>query len=338
MKQKLAVICGGTNTEHEVSLVSTKSIIKNLDENKYIVTKIKIEKNGSWKFNGKTSKTPPNWTKFDIVFPVLHGPYGEDGTIQGMLEMAHVPYIGNGVLASALCMDKVMQKDICRFYNIKTPNYFWLTSTDWSSNKTKLTDYINKKISYPLFVKPANQGSSIGISKVKSKGKLTSTIKKALKLDNKVIIEEAVPNAREIECSVLGNESPKASVLGEIIPSNEFYDYDAKYVDGKIKESIPADLSEKLTGRIRKTAIQAFQILGCSGLARIDFLVDGETNEYFLNELNAMPGFTSISMYPKLWGATGIGYRDLLDQLVELGLERHLDRSNLNLSYTTKRQ
>lgn len=338
MKKKLAVISGGTNTEHAVSLISARSVIKNLDKSKYTITKITIRKNGSWTMNNKTSLTPPKWSNFDIIFPLLHGPYGEDGTIQGMLEMADVPYVGSGVLASALCMDKVMQKDLCRFYNIKTPRYFWFVKNNWTNNRQKLLDHINAELDYPLFVKPTRQGSSVGITKIKSKSKLTKAITRALEFDHKIIIEEAIPNAREIECSILGNESPKTSVLGEIISSNEFYDYSAKYIDGKTKDIIPAKLPKNLSDKISKSALKAYQVLGCAGLARVDFLLNSNTNEFFLNELNTMPGFTSISMYPKLWEATGLGYSDLLDQLIQLGIDHHYNQAKINLSHTSKKK
>lgn len=339
MKKKLnlGIIFGGTNTEHEVSIVSARSIINNLNPNKYSLSKIKIEKDGTWNINGSRQPTPPNWKKLNIVFPILHGPFGEDGTIQGMLELAQTPYVGCGVLSSAICMDKVIQKQICSTVSIPIPKYAWTTTHNWRHNQSLVLDQIKLSLKYPLFIKPANQGSSIGVSRVNNQKELIQSINHTLELDQKAIIEQAIPDTREIECSVLGNEDPKASVLGEIIPSNEFYDYDAKYTDGSSQEVIPAKLSKKTSGEIRALAIKSFKILNCSGLARIDFLYNDENGKYYLNELNTMPGFTSISMYPKLWQASGIGYSELLDKLIELALDRHKSRSQLSFSYKPKK-
>lgn len=336
-KIRVAVLFGGTNTEHEVSLVSARSIIKNLNNKKYIVTPVKIEKNGTWTVNGRTKKTPPDWRVFDIVFPVLHGPFGEDGTIQGMLEVAHVAYVGCGVLASALCMDKVVQKQLCTSYGLPIVKHIWATDHEWQIAKRQILKRAGD-LKLPLFVKPANQGSSVGITRVGRRKDLVNAIEHALKLDRKVLIEEGVHKHRNIECSVLGNEEPKAApMLAEIIASNEFYDYDAKYVDGKSQEIIGPRLQKKLEQQIRQTAVEAYKLLDCEGMARVDFLVNGKTGEYYLSELNTIPGFTSISMYPKLWEASGLSYPRLLDRLIDLALDRHRKRSQILLDYTPKK-
>ncbi|OGV90569.1 D-alanine--D-alanine ligase A [Microgenomates group bacterium RIFCSPLOWO2_01_FULL_46_13] len=361
-KIRVAVIYGGTNTEHEVSLVSARSIIANLNPEKYELVPITITKKNTWavqpsllptstrqslsvqksraltRHRGQLPDLSSNNQPVDVVFPVIHGPFGEDGTIQGMLEMARLPYVGSNVLASALCMDKMVQKQLCKGQGIAVVDFVGFTNNQWQRNKARLTEQIEKELGYPSFVKPTNQGSSVGVIKARGRGELRRAITQALKLDSKVLVEKAVSQAREIECSVLGNDEPEASVLGEIIPSNEFYDYDAKYVDGKSQAIIPAKLPKKLAGAIRKTALLAFKLLNCSGLARVDFLVNAKTNQYYLSELNTMPGFTSISMYPKLWEATGLPHPKLLDRLIELALERHQERSKLNFSYLPRTQ
>lgn len=355
-KLKVAVVFGGTNTEHEVSIVSARSIMQHLDPKKYSVLPVIITKDNHWLStkhltSGKkaiklaadtkslTKKEPQQITsnhQIDVVFPVLHGPFGEDGTVQGLLELMHIPYVGCGVLSSALCMDKVVQKQLCRAQQIPTPDYIEVTNHNWLSNKSKIITDVDKNLGYPCFVKPANQGSSVGVEKALNDKQLSKSINQALTLDTKVIVEQAIRNVREIECSVLGNHDPKASVLGEIIPSNDFYNYDAKYIDGRSTELIPAKIPQKIAHKIQQTAINAFKLLNCSGLARVDFLVEKGTNKYFLNELNTMPGFTSISMYPKLWQASGISYSQLLDKLIDLALERFQEKSQINLDYAPK--
>jgi D-alanine-D-alanine ligase len=336
-KIKVAVIFGGTNTEHEVSIVSARSVIQNLDKSKYTPVPIKITKKNIW-IDQKAKSIDPIKTlkKVDVAFPVIHGPFGEDGTLQGMLEMANIPYVGCGVLASAICMDKATQKSLCLRYNIPTLPFYWFTKKDWHTNKQELIKFAKSKYSYPLFIKPSNQGSSVGISKANNEKELISAINFALKYDTKVIIEQGIENAREIECSILGNHNPKVSVLGEIISSNDFYDYDAKYIDGSSQEVIPAKIPKSIATSIKSDAIKAYQILSCSGLARADFLYDHKHKKHYLSELNTMPGFTSISMYPKLWQATGIGYPELLDKLIKLGLEKHKEKSKINYSYKPK--
>lgn len=264
----------------------------------------------------------------DAVFPVLHGPYGEDGSLQGFLEMAGMPYVGCGVLASSLAMDKVMSKRVFREQGLKIPEYAWFRSSDWPARKVA----VERVCGYPCFVKPANLGSSVGVSKAHDAAQLDEAVELAARYDTKIVVERAVPDAREIECAVLGNDSPEASVPGEIIPSREFYDYAAKYLDGASELHIPAQLAPDQVETIRHTAIKAFQALDCSGLARVDFLLSRTTGELYLNELNTMPGFTAISMYPKLWEATGLPIERLLDRLLAFALERHRQRAALSTS------
>ena len=353
---KIAVIFGGTNTEHEVSLVSARAILDNLDKSKYDIIPIKITKQNTWispkelraSYQPILSESIVPAHKslqtiagvveskaIDVIFPVLHGPYGEDGTIQGMLELMRLPYVGCGVAASAVCMDKVLQKNICQSYNIPVTPYFWFTVGEWQERKSKTFENLLAKFEhhFPLFIKPANQGSSVGITKAHNEKELIADIDLAFTRDVKVIVALGVESPREIECAVLGrNDHPETSVLGEIIPGNEFYDYDAKYLSDNSQCIIPAKISADLTKRIQATAKLAFQVLDCWGLARIDFLINSKTNEYYLNELNTMPGFTPISMYPKLWVASGLTYPKLLDRLIELALLRHQEKSALNLS------
>lgn len=356
IKPRVAVIFGGTNTEHEVSLLSAKAILDNLDKSRFEIVPIKITKDNKWVplkliespqirqletaekkhrlGNITTKEEALSQSQIDVVFPVLHGPFGEDGTIQGLLELLRIPYVGCGVTASAVCMDKVIQKNICNDYQIPIAPFFWLTNSDWEKRRKLTLEKIQDKFhsSFPLFVKPANQGSSVGITKVHNETELNSGIEIAFKRDIKVIIEEGIPNAREIECSILGNDEPMVSLLGEIIPGNEFYDYNAKYIDNNSIPIIPANVSKELSNKIRSTALRAFQVLDCAGMARIDFLINRKTNEYFLNEVNTIPGFTPISMYPKLWEASGIPYKDLLTKIIKLGIERNKARSKINFA------
>jgi D-alanine-D-alanine ligase len=275
-------------------------------------------------------------SRIDVVFPVVHGTYAEDGTLQGLLELADLPYVGAGVLGSAVGMDKIVQKDLLRQAKIPTTPAIWFFYNEFRSTPKKLIAEMEKKLRYPMFVKPAHSGSSIGISKSHNQKELLEHIEFASQYDWKILVEKAVPNAREIECAVLGNENPEASVPGEIVPSNEFYDYDAKYVDGKSNVIIPARLPKTVVKNIQRVAITAYRTLDCSGMARVDFLVVKKTNRIFLNEINTIPGFTSISMYPKLWEATGLPYSQLLDRLIALAMERHEQKKKLNTTYQPK--
>jgi D-alanine-D-alanine ligase len=263
----------------------------------------------------------------DVIFPVLHGTFGEDGTIQGLLELADIPYVGAGVLGSAAGMDKDIMKSLFIAAGIPIVKHVTLLRSAWEKEPKKLQKLVEKKLKYPMFVKPANLGSSVGISKAHNGKELGPAIEEAGKFDRKIVVEEGVGGnknkAREIECSVLGNDDPLASVPGEIVPVKEFYDYNAKYLDEGSELIIPAKLTKAETKKVQELAVKAFQAVDCSGLARVDFLMDPKTRKIYLNEINTMPGFTAISMYPKLWAASGLDYPDLIDKLIQLGIERH---------------
>lgn len=266
----------------------------------------------------------------DIIFPVLHGTFGEDGTIQGLLELADIPYVGAGVLGSAAGMDKDIMKSLFRAAGLAIVKHVTVLRSEWESSPKKVQKLVESKLKYPVFVKPANLGSSVGISKARDRKELGPAIAEAAKFDRKIVIEEGVGGkknkAREIECSVLGNDKPEASVPGEIVPSAEFYDYSAKYLDEGSQLIIPAKLTKAETKKVQELAIAGFRAVDCSGLARVDFLMDPKSRKIHLNEINTMPGFTSISMYPKLWAASGVSYSDLIDRLIQLGLDRHAEK------------
>ncbi len=362
-KIRVGVVFGGRSGEHEVSLVSASSVISALDRNKYDVVEIGITKSGKWfsgdgvlsaiksgnncdansevvilpepkisaLFNLATKKFSP----VDIIFPVIHGTYGEDGTIQGLFELASIPYVGAGVLGSSAGMDKILQKDVVRQAKINTAPSLWFLAGEFYTSKDEIISRIEGTLGYPCFIKPANSGSSVGISKAHDKNELISSIEDAARYDLRILVEKSVENAREIEVAVLGNDNPRASCAGEVVPSNEFYDYDAKYVDGKSKTHIPAELPKDVADYCRREAVAAFKALNLSGMARVDFLVT-KNNEIYFNEVNTIPGFTSISMYPKLWEASGITYPALLDELIRLGFERSAAKEKLLTSYQPK--
>jgi D-alanine-D-alanine ligase len=271
--------------------------------------------------------------KLDVVFPVLHGPYGEDGTIQGLLELAGVPYVGCGVLASSLGMDKVTSKQLFMAHGLPVSPFREVKRRAWEEDPENIVLELEAALGYPMFAKPANLGSSIGISKASRREDLYAALTDAARYDRRLIVEQAVPNAREIECSVLGNEDPIASVPGEVVPCNEFYDYRAKYLDDRSQLLIPAPIPAQVSARVRQLAVRAFMAIDCAGLARVDFLMNGVTGELFVSELNTMPGFTSISMYPKLWEASGIPYAELVNRLIDLALERHTDKARSLTTY-----
>jgi D-alanine-D-alanine ligase len=268
----------------------------------------------------------------DVVFPVLHGPYGEDGSVQGLLELANVAYVGAGVLASAVGMDKAVMKLVFAARGLPICDYEVVLKRDWQLDERAVMAAVADRLGFPVFVKPANLGSSVGISKARHATELREAIRLAAEFDRKIVIEAAVPNAREIECAVLGNDEPDASVPGEIIPGREFYDYEAKYIDDTSRTIIPAELSAKQTKEIQTRAIAAFKALDCAGMARVDFLLAGESGMLYLNELNTIPGFTTISMYAKMWEASGLPYPRLIDRLIELALERHAQKQQLRTS------
>ena len=268
----------------------------------------------------------------DVVFPVLHGPYGEDGTVQGLLELANVPYVGAGVLASSVGMDKAAMKLVFAARKLPICDYDVVLKRDWQRDARAVMNRIVKQLGFPVFVKPANLGSSVGISKAKHASELRDAIEFAAQFDRKIVVEAAVPSAREIECAVLGNDEPEASVPGEILPSREFYDYEAKYLDEASKTVIPAELTKNMTDEVRNLAVAAFKAIDCAGMARVDFLLAGDSGILYLNELNTIPGFTTISMYSKMWEASGVTYAELLDRLIALAIERHAEKQQLRTS------
>jgi D-alanine-D-alanine ligase len=365
-KIRIGVVFGGQSVEHEVSLVSAASVINALDKNKYEVIPIGIAPTGQWLSSNDAlrllkekqyldlgleqlivpdprkqslvaiSGTGDTSKPLDVIFPVMHGRLGEDGAIQGLLELADLPYIGPGVLGSAVGMDKVIQKELLLRAKIPVAPSVWFTYEEYKSKQKKIIKEIEKKLKYPLFVKPSNSGSSIGISKVHGRNELLAAVELAAQFDRKILVEQGIRNAREIECGVLGNDQPAATVPGEIVPSNEFYDYDAKYVDGKSDSVIPAKLPKAVVNKIQQYALEAFRALDCAGMARVDFLVTKKTDRIYLNEINTIPGFTSISMYPKLWQASGLSYPDLLDRLIQLAIERHKTKKQLKTIYKPK--
>lgn len=327
---KVAVIYGGMSTEHDVSMVSAQNVIENLNAGKYDIYKIEIAKNGEWLNNGKKIKNVVEiLQKMDVVFPVLHGLYGEDGTIQGMLEMLKVPYVGCKVLASSVCMDKVYTKYILKNAKINQAKFVYIKNEntyvdddleEMDLQNDEIIDVVYKKLGFPVFVKPSNSGSSVGVTKANNGEELVRAIQTASQYDKKILIEEAIVG-KEVECAVLGNDEVKASTVGEIISAEDFYSYDAKYNNSESKTVIPALIPEKIIEEIRRCAIKAFKAVDGSGLSRVDFFVEKDTNKVFLNEINTIPGFTEISMYPKLWEASGISYSELLDELIKLALQ-----------------
>jgi len=341
MKKNVAILFGGQSTEHEVSRVSATSVLSHIDSEKYNVFPIGITKDGKWFqykgeykniANGQWENDEENKIadglsllinkEVDVVFPVLHGMYGEDGTIQGLCKLMTIPCVGPSVMSSAVCMDKIYTKYVLEHGNIKQARYVVVTAFEYERNSEKFISEIATNLGYPCFVKPANSGSSVGITKAHDGEELKKGLEIALKHDRKVLVEEGL-NAREVEVSVLGNDDPKASIPGEIIPAKEFYDYEAKYQSEASKLLIPAALSEEKLELIKELAVKIYKKLDCSGMARVDFLVDKETEEVYLNEVNTIPGFTSISMYPKMWAASGLPYPSLIDELIQLAIERN---------------
>ena len=268
----------------------------------------------------------------DVLFPVLHGKHGEDGTLQGLLELANLPYVGAGVFSSAAAMDKTAAKVLFKGSELPVVDYCVVSKKDWDSRRSTTLASLVQQLNFPMFVKPANLGSSIGISKATQVDELETSIELARMFDHKVLVEVAVPEARELECAVLGNDDPIVSLPGEIVSTGQFYDYAAKYLDADSKLIIPASLTEEQTSQIKKLAITAFQAIDCAGMARVDFLMDGTNGQMFLNEINTIPGFTTISMYPKLWEASGLSYSSLLDRLIELAFDRHASKQSLKTS------
>ena len=363
-KLHVAVIFGGRSGEHEVSLMSARSVLSVLDPAKYEVTQVGITHEGTWltgidvleKFeNKKTDGLLPvlvspdpsergiyilegisglkKWSDIDVYFPVLHGTFGEDGTLQGLFELADVTYVGASVVGSAVGMDKGVFKDVMIANNIPVVNTMVVLRTEIESDMVAVIEKAEKLGDYPLFTKPANLGSSVGVTKCNNPSDLQEGLMEAATFDRRILIQKGVKNAREIEVSVLGNDEPVASVCGEVLPSREFYSYESKYIDGTSGLVIPAQLPQEISECIREYAVRAYKAIDCAGMARVDFFVERETNKIYLNELNSIPGFTKISMYPKLWDASGLPYNKLVDRLIELAMERKADRDHTSHIY-----
>lgn len=364
-KLRVGILFGGKSGEHEISLRSARSILAAINRRKYDVIELGITREGRWLQSGEaqlllgesavaaTAETglsiaaaaaePAVDTGVDVVFPVLHGTFGEDGTIQGLFELADIAYVGSGVLGSAAGMDKDAMKRMFFAAGLPLTPHVTLLRSQWKADPKKSVRAIEKALHYPVFVKPANLGSSVGISKVKSRKDLAAAMDLAASFDRKIVVEQGVGGPgvkpRELEVAVLGNDEPEASVVGEIVPAKEFYDYEAKYELNGADESvsiIPAKLTAAESNRIRKMAVEAFRACDCAGLARVDFLMSpaakGKPAQIVLNEVNTLPGFTSISMYPKLWAASGVSYTKLIDRLIELALERHREKQQTQFS------
>ncbi|MGO9260390.1 MAG: D-alanine--D-alanine ligase family protein [Bryobacteraceae bacterium] len=315
MKLRVAVIYGGRTGEHDVSLRSAQAILNAMDPAKYEKIEYLIDRQGKWS-PGPILPEPGAHPGIDVVFPVLHGTFGEDGTVQGLLELADLPYVGAGVLASSVSMDKEMMKRVCRERNLPVVEYVTVYREQID------TDPVRGRLPFPVFVKPANLGSSVGISKARNDQELEAALELAAQFDRKIIVERGI-EGRELECAVLGNETPMASLPCEILPSKEFYDYEDKYLLDKARTEVPADLPPETTGELRRLALECYRAVECEGMARVDFLLEGATGKLYLNEINTIPGFTSISMYPKMWEHSGIGFSALIDRLIELALSRH---------------
>ena len=362
-KVRLGLIFGGRSAEHEVSLRSARSVLQAINRDKYEMTLIGISKEGRWlagadpmaalaagsssaalapeamlsaepgkrellavTANGSAGSLKLSAiTELDVIFPLLHGPFGEDGTMQGLLELADLPYVGSGVLASALAMDKAMCKQILRADGIRVTDWLVVTRAEIERDAEAAAARVAERFRYPIFTKPANLGSSVGVVKAHDAGELLAGLRESARYDRRVLAEPGI-NAREIEVSVLGNSAPLASAVGEVVPSHEFYDYEAKYVDAGSRLIIPAPIPAETAHQARANAVAAFLAIDAAGLARVDFLLDRDSGELYLNEINTLPGFTDISMYPKLWEAAGLSYPDLIDRLIALALERQQEK------------
>lgn len=379
-KLRVGVIFGGRSGEHEVSLASAQSVMTALDRAKYEVIPVGITRDGRWiagdalraLAEGESAVQPATVlpepsqsallrrdpgesdvvrgeaagqrlsviTELDVVFPVLHGPYGEDGTVQGLLELAGIPYVGAGVVGSAVGMDKAIFKNVMTSNGLPVLPWQLVLRADWLRDATAVIERVEAVLPYPVFTKPANLGSSVGISKCRDRDELVAGLNEAARYDRRIVVEQGIDKARELEVAVLGNSSPEASIVGEIRPHREFYDYVAKYLaqpgsDDESELIIPAAISEEQSRRVRDLAVRAYKAIDCAGLGRVDLLLDSANGELYLNEINTIPGFTSISMYPKLWEASGLPYPELLDRLIELALERQAEKSELETGFDT---
>lgn len=365
-KIRVGVLFGGRSSEHEVSLMSARSVLSALSPEKYVITPVGITHDGIWMtgenvldafesrsfealtkvslipgpFSGMlcSLKTEQRGsvlevlTQLDVVFPVLHGTFGEDGTIQGLLEISQIPYVGAGVLASSVCMDKALFKDVMRAHHLPVLPSLTLTATQLRENMDDALNQIEAFSDYPVFIKPVNGGSSVGVSKCKSRSDLLEGLLDASRYDRRILVERGL-SARDIEVSVLGNDNPEASLPGEIVPVAEFYSYEAKYYDERTELVIPASLPEEIVARIKDLAIKAYLATDCAGMARVDFFLDRESGELYISEINTIPGFTKISMYPKLWAVSGLPYPVLVDRLIELAMERKQETDRLERTF-----
>ena len=366
---RLGILFGGRSGEHEVSLISAASVLKAVNRTKYDVVPIGITREGQWRVGAtpreldaqperlladvldrgqtvaasadpggphllpiKSGQRSMPESRLDVIFPLLHGTFGEDGTVQGLLELADIPYVGAGVLASATGMDKDAMKRLFRDAGLPIVEWILVLRSDWERDPRTWTRRIARELGTPLFVKPANLGSSVGISKVRTLRELPDALALAARYDRKIIVERGL-DAREIECSVLGNDQPVASLPGEIIPVNEFYDYEAKYLKEGSELVIPAKLGKRQSQQVQQLAVRAFRAIDCAGMARVDFLLDRPSGKLYVNEINTIPGFTPISMYPKLWEASGVPYPELIDRLVSLAMERHAEKRRSSFQY-----
>jgi D-alanine-D-alanine ligase len=351
---RLAILYGGRSAEHQISVVSARSVMEALDPERFEAVPIGITRQGAWLLSARSplELSPPDGTlpeveaagaevalrpeqaapltapgigRIDVVFPILHGPYGEDGTVQGLFELADLPYVGSGVLASALAMDKAMAKVVLAQAGLPQAPYLVVHERAWDTEPDRVAAEVAERLGWPVFTKPARLGSSIGISKVKAPGELAGGLAAAFAHDTKALVEQGIV-ARELECGVLGNDAPEASVVGEVVPGREFYDFEAKYLDESLKLEIPAPVPDEVKARVRELSLRAFQALDCEGLARVDCFYEEATGRVLLNEVNTIPGFTPKSMFPMLWAASGLAYPDLVARLVELAVERHAAR------------
>jgi D-alanine-D-alanine ligase len=364
---RLGILFGGRSAEHEVSLQSARNVMAAADPRKYEVVPIAISKEGRWRVGALPPGAPPilalegilkegvevipaagpatagsliavaknesaqQFGQLDVIFPVLHGTFGEDGTVQGLLELAGIPYVGAGVLGSAVGMDKDVMKRLFHERGLPIVPYLAFRRVDIQLNPRALCLAAEKKFRYPVFVKPANMGSSVGVSKARNRRKLEQALQSAADYDSKVLVEKAV-KGREVECAVLGNEEPIASLPGEVAPAGEFYDYSAKYLEDTARLIVPAPLKPAQTKRVQQLAVAAFQAVECSGMGRVDFFLEKKTGRFFVNEINTIPGFTAISMYPRMWEASGLPYSQLIDRLIELAVKRHHEKTRTRYS------
>jgi D-alanine-D-alanine ligase len=356
-KLHVAVLFGGRSGEHEVSLMSARSVLSVLDPAKYDVTQIGITPKGQWltgedvigKFeqyklddlkhfvlSPDPSDASRSTHSIDVFFPVLHGTFGEDGTIQGLFELADVAYVGAGVVGSSVGMDKGVFKDVMTANQIPIVDTMVVLRSEIEKDVMAVIDRAEKMSGYPFFTKPANLGSSVGVTRCSNRSDLQEGLMEAASFDRRILVQKGITNAREIEVSVLGNENPVASVPGEVLPSREFYSYESKYIDGTSGLLIPAPLPEDVAARICDYAVRAYKAIDCAGMARVDFFVEKETNRIYLNELNSLPGFTKISMYPKLWDASGLTYSELVDRLIELAMQRKAERDRTSHTYRSE--